>query len=198
MIKITITSPTKCYVDNATSDEVSKLSTALTYRDTSSAFALKKLMKNNWLKNSRPHTFNERKKELEAKLKTCMLQLDPESGKYWFHPGSIPYLNKFNFDIDNVIDYPTPSKLPWKKPLPFDLYPYQKDSAQNLIEQKHGCVSLCTGAGKSAIILTLARELGLRTVIVTPSQSIFSEILKFFEEHLGKGFVGAYGDGKKK
>lgn len=200
MIKISIISPTKCYVENASSDEISRLSAALTYTDTSTAFALKKLNKNRWLKTQRPHIFSERKKELEAKLKANMLQFDVNTGKYWFYPGSISYLNsKFNFDIENKIKYPEPKKLPWKKKLPFDLYTYQSEAVKNLIEQKHGCVELCTGAGKSAIILTIARELGgLKTAIVTPSQSIFKEILHLFEEHLGKGCVGAYGDGKKK
>ena len=53
-------------------------------------------------------------------------------------------------------------------------------------------------SGKTAIILTLARELGLKTVIVTPSKSIFLEILKKFEHHFGKTNVGAYGSGKKR
>jgi len=103
-----------------------------------------------------------------------------------------------NFNIKNNINYPEGRKMAWKKPLPFDLYPYQKESIQKLLEIKHGCVELCTGAGKTAIILTLARELGLKTVIVTPSKSIFLEILEKFEHHLGKTNVGAYGDGKKK
>ena len=73
--------------------------------------------------------------------------------------------------------------MAWKKPLPFDLYSYQKESIENLLGIKHGCVELCTGAGKTAIILTLARELGLKTVVVTPSKSIFLEILEKFEHH---------------
>jgi superfamily II DNA or RNA helicase len=88
--------------------------------------------------------------------------------------------------------------MPWRKPLPFDLYPYQEQSLQKLREAKHGCVELCTGAGKTAIILSLARELGLKTVIVTPSKSIFLEMLHKFEYHFGKTNVGAYGSGKKK
>lgn len=199
MIKINIENPTTCFLENPSSEEVSKLMSYLTYSDTSAAFALKNLKQNRWLQANKPETFKIRREELEKKLKTCMLQFSSIKAKYWFHPGSIPYLkNIFNFNIKNNINYPEGRKMAWKKPLPFDLYPYQKESIQKLLEIKHGCVELCTGAGKTAIILTLARELGLKTVIVTPSKSIFLEILEKFEHHLGKTNVGAYGDGKKK
>ncbi len=199
MIKINIENPTACFLENPSSDEVSRLTTYLTYNDTSAAFALKNLKQNRWLQANKPETFKIRKEELERKLKTCMLQFCSEKKEYWFHPGSIPYLKDvFKFDLKNNINYPEGKKMAWKKPLPFDLYPYQKESIQKLLETKHGCVELCTGAGKTAIILSIARELGLRTVVVTPSKSIFLEILEKFEHHLGKTNVGAYGDGKKK
>lgn len=198
MIKISIESATKCYIDEYSSDEISRLKAALTYNDTSAMFNLQNLKKNRWLQENKPHTYELRKAELEAKLKTCMLKFDTEKRKPWFHPGSLSYLKNFSFDINNKIQYPEPSKIAWKNPLPFDLYPYQEASVERLLEAKHACVELCTGAGKTAIILKLARELGLKTVIVTPSKSIFLEILKKFEHHLGKNNVGAYGDGKKK
>jgi superfamily II DNA or RNA helicase len=37
----------------------------------------------------------------------------------------------------------------------------------------------------------------LDSVIVTPSKSIFNELLRDFQHHLGKDIVGGYGDGKK-
>lgn len=198
MIKITLETPTKCYLENFTSEEILLLRKNLTYKDTSATFALKKLKENRWLQSNFPDTFLQRKKELESKLKTCMLKFD-ENQKLWFHPGSIPYLaNRFDFDILNRISYPEAHKMLWKRPLPFTLYPYQEESTERLIEAKHGCVELCTGAGKSAIILKLARELGLKTIVVTPSKSIFLEILEKFEHHFGKSNVGAYGSNKKK
>lgn len=199
MIELSIETPTTCYIENPSSDEISRLKHHLTYSDTSAAFNLKNLKQNRWLQTNKPQTFQLRKQELEAKLKVCMLKFSSESQKYWFHPGSISYLNElFSFNIKNNIKYPEPKKMLWKRSLPFDLYPYQKEAVERLLNAKHGCVELCTGAGKTAIILTLARELGLKTIIVTPSKSIFLEILEKFEHHLGKTDVGAYGDGKKK
>ena len=198
MIKIRTVSPIQCYVENASTEEVANLQKSLTYTDTSVSFALMGLKKNKWLQKEKPYTYQKRLAELESQLKTCMLKFDVETGKPWFHPGSLKYLTGYQFDISTDIVYPEPSKVAWRKVLPFDLYHYQDCSARLLIDAKHACVELCTGAGKTAIILTLARELGLRTVIVTPSKSIFNEILEKFEHHFGKSNVGAYGGGKKR
>jgi len=81
--------------------------------------------------------------------------------------------------------------------LPFEPYPYQQQAMEKLMAIKHGHVSLPTGAGKSLILLMIARNAGLRIVISTPSQAIFSELLDLFQKHLGSNKVGAYGDGKK-
>jgi superfamily II DNA or RNA helicase len=199
MIKIKTISPTHCIIEDISSENIGKLKKALTYSDTSVAFALKNLNKNKWLQINKPHAFQKRKEELENKLNQCMLRYCNQTEKYSFHPGSVPYLkNSFNFKIHNEIQYPEARKMPWKRPLPFDLYQYQQESVEKLIDQKHGCVSLATGMGKTAIILKIARELGLKTVIVTPSKSIFLEILEKFEHHLGKSNIGAYGAGKKR
>lgn len=196
MLKITIKTPTKAILENPTLDQIKYVQKMSSYNDTSAAFALKNLSNNRWLKMNKPDVYLERKRELEQKIKNCLLKQD-ENGNYIIQPGFLPYLNT-PLDIKNEIEYPTPKKIPWKKPLPYDLYPYQKQSVERLIEKKHGCVSLATGCGKTFIILSLARELGLKTVIVTPSKSIFLEIFHQLETHFGKSLVGAYGDGKKK
>jgi superfamily II DNA or RNA helicase len=198
MIKIKTVSPTKTFIEECDSNTLELLRKALTYNDTSVAFNLKKLNENKWLRLNKPHIFNVRKKELESNLSTCMLQYDSNINKYWFYPGSISYLTDFTFKETKEVEYPESHKVAWRKPLPFTLYPYQQESVDKLIEAKHGCVSLATGMGKTAVILTIARELGLKTVVVTPSKSIFLEILHKFEHHFGKNNVGAYGNGKKR
>lgn len=198
MIKINTVSPTKTIIEECDSNTLDLLRKNLTYQNTSIVFNLKKLKENKWLQANHPEAFNIRKKELEKKLFSCMLNFDSSLNKFWFYPGSIPYLNNFSFKEESNIEYPVPKKVPWKNTLPFNLYPYQEASVEKLLEAKHGCVELCTGAGKTAIILTLARELGLKTIIVTPSKSIFLEILEKFEHHFGKSNVGAYGAGKKR
>jgi len=198
MIKINTISPTKTLIENCDTETLNLLRKALTYSDTGVAFNLKKLKENKWLELNHPDTFKKRKAELEGQLSTCMLKYDSNSNNFWFHPGSIPHLKGFSFEEIGGVKYPESRKVAWRKPLPFTLYPYQQESVDKLIEAKHGCVSLATGMGKTAVILTIARELGLKTVVVTPSKSIFLEILHKFEHHFGKNNVGAYGNGKKR
>lgn len=199
MIKIQTTTPSQCYINSITDSELELLKKELTYTDTGVMFNLKALKKNKWLQKNRPDAYNARLKELNANLVTCMLKYDEKAGKYWFRPGSIPYLQeKMAMQVESLVEYPETSPVVWRKPLPFDLYPYQFDSVKALTAARHACVEICTGGGKTAILLTMARELGLQTVIVTPSRSIFLEILEKFEYYFGKNKVGAFGDGKKR
>ena len=103
MIELNIESPTTCYIENPSTDEISRLKRHLTYSDTSAAFNLKSLNQNRWLQTNKPQTFLLRKQELEAKLKVCMLKFSSENQKYWFHPGSIAYLNEL-FSFSYVSD----------------------------------------------------------------------------------------------
>lgn len=195
-MKLTLSSPTRAYISQASEEEMDSLKEQLTYKDLSVAHELKRISKNHWFKSS-----NREKWELTcAALKEQVYQtlVYEEDGLQYIRPGSIPYLKNLVLEIDDQIIYPKPKKIPWFKPLPFELYDYQKESVDKLLEAKHGNVDICTGGGKTAIILQLCRELGHQCVIVTPSSSIFNEILKAAEYHFGKGKVGAYGDGKKR
>lgn len=60
-----------------------------------------------------------------------------------------------------------------------------------------GDFTVTHNCGKSYVLLMLAKQMGLDTVVVTPSKSIFNELLKEFQDKLGKKYVGGYGDGKK-
>jgi len=198
IMKITIENPTKAVIKQATSDEISNLKSRLSYKNTSVAFNIKKLKENRWLQSNHPHTYKTRLQELQKQLNGCVLKLDVSTGNHWFYPGAIPYISDFTFELENKVKYPESRLMPWRKPLPFTLYEYQDLSVNKLIEAKHGCVELCTGAGKTAIILTLARQLGLKTIVVTPSKSIFLEIHKKFKHHFGTSKVGNLGGGLKK
>lgn len=191
---IVIESPTKARVLGLTPDEVSRLSKVLTYTNTSISFQLKNHLKNHWWKKKDPITYEEKESELKAKLRDCLLKQD--SSGYWIRPGSIPHVH-VPANISNKVEYPDFHPLLWKVKPHFEPYPYQKQAVEKLIEIKHGNISLPTGCGKSYILLLLAKTMGLDIVVVTPSQSIFNELLSEFQERLGKAAVGGYGDGQK-
>jgi len=192
-----IYSPTRSHILDASQDELSALVKALTYTNTAKQHELKRLYNNHWMRNKNRVAWENKIAELKASVTQCLLFSDGSEYPY-IRPGSIPYLEDFKAEIKNLVKYPEAKKVPWNKPLPFDLYEYQESSVNKLIEIRHGNVELCTGAGKSAIIMKLCRETGFRAAIVAPSQSIFNELLEKFEHHLGKDKVGAFGDGKKR
>lgn len=60
-----------------------------------------------------------------------------------------------------------------------------------------GDFTVTHNCGKSFILLMLAQQIGKDVVIVTPSKSIFMELMEEFQTRLGKTKVGGYGNGKK-
>lgn len=198
-MRIVIETPTKAYLSGVSNiEDVPKdVKSILTFTNNSIAFELKKTKQNQWFRSRNPKEWTKKINELREAMHTTLVFKD-ENGVY-IRPGSIPYLKShgIEFEVENRIHYPSPRPRPWYNNLPFELYWYQKESIRKLLEVKHGAVSLATGCGKTACILTITRELGLKTVIVTPAVSIFSQILKEAEHHFGKSSVGALGDGKK-
>jgi superfamily II DNA or RNA helicase len=195
-MKISIVSPIKAYLISYSEEEFYLLKEQLSYKDLSAQHELKRLSKNHLFKSSNPVKYKVTYDLIKSKIYQCLIF---EEGPLKFiRPGSIPYLKGLNLEIEDKIIYPNFKKIPWAKELPFQLYPYQKESVEKLILAKHGNIDICTGGGKTACILKIGRELGLQSTIVTPSSSIFNEILEKAEYHLGKGRVGAYGDGKKR
>jgi superfamily II DNA or RNA helicase len=199
-MRFEITSPTKALVLDATDQEMANLREDLTYTNTAAAHDVKRHFNNRWLRSKNNAAWESRLNFLKSKVKNTLVYEDSD-GRTFIRPGSLPYLGETVANYDNTTNnvvYPTPKKVAWAKKLPFELYPYQTASISKLIPIQHGNVELCTGAGKSAIILNLCRETGYRTVIVAPSRSIFRELMKAFETYLGKNQVGGFGDGKRK
>jgi len=194
---IKIKTPTKAYIPEESFESFSK---ALSYKNKAIAYELNRITHNKWFKKSSPDEWQVKVNELKALVNGCLVYRD-KSGPY-IRAGSIPYLIDEGVllpsDVQNEIEYPKARPYRWYNPLPFTLYHYQAKSVELLLEERHGAVSLCTGAGKSAIILKMAQALGLPTIISVPSESIFSELLKAFEYHFGKDSVGCIGDGKKR
>lgn len=195
-MKLTIATPIRAYLSDYSPQDLQDLRKALTYTNTSIKHLIQRHHKNFIWKNRNLDSWTEHLTGLQKDLKRCLVFED--AGQLYIRPGSISYLSIYNLQIVNQIVYPTPKKIAWKHPIPFTLHPYQDQSCELLPIAKHGNVSLTTGSGKSAIIIKLARELGLNTCIVAPGKGVFNELVEKFEYHFGKKNVGAFGDGKRK
>jgi len=197
-MKLTTSSPTKSYISDYSSEDLYLLRKTLTYTNTSIKHLISRHYKNVFWKSRNPDSWEFHLEGLKKDLKRCLV-FEDEQGIY-IRPGSISYVADLFADlvVENTIKYPAHKKMAWKKPLAFELRPEQTITWEGFLRDKHANASLCTGFGKSAIILKACREIGLNTCIVVPSKSIFEELIEVFEKHLGKSFVGAIGAGKRK
>lgn len=191
---IGIISPIKAYIEFDSSEEALEVRNFLSYRNTSKFFILRKHLAKDWLQRKDPEGWEEERKRLQAEVDCCLLNKD-EKG-FWIRPGLIPYLEKFKTTVYNYVKYPDLNTLTWVEQPEFEPYPYQSLSVEKLINEKHGCVSLPTGCGKTYVAKLLTKQIG-DVVVVTPSESIFNELLDDFTKSLGEKNVGGYGDGKK-
>lgn len=197
MIKANIVSGSKAILVFSSDEEAKKVETFTKYRNKSIEFQYKRHMKNRRWSSYDPEGWKTHGELLKSKIeKSVMFE---ENGQFCIRPGFLPYLEeKFEIEITNSIVYPKPRPFPWYKRMDMVPYPYQSGSIDELIKIKHGNVELCTGAGKSLILLMISQKLGLKTVLMVPSASIFGEMVERFQHYLGQSSVGMIGDGKKK
>lgn len=198
-MKFIQTSPVRLEVTDASETELKHLKTSLTFLNKANAFEYKKFKKNIWYANKYGREeYLEKLEELKNNQNVCLLYEDADG--FYTLPGiAKELLSRFpKSTFENQVDYPGECLTPWKKMPSKSLRPYQQQAVSGLIAAKHGAVELATGLGKSLIILHIAKSLGLKTVVMAPTTSIFSQLLKDFKEAFGERYVGAYGDGKKR
>lgn len=197
-MRFNIETPTRAYLDGFSASEVETLKDELTYTNTNRAQDVKRHYGNVWLRRKDGAAWQEKLDELKSLVKNTLV-FTADDGRLYIRPGTIPYTDPKKYGATPpTYAFPTPKKIAWAKMLPFELHPYQEESVVELLKARHANVQICTGAGKSAIILKLLRETGFRAAVIAPSKSIFLELLEKAEFHLGKGNVGTFGDGKKK
>jgi superfamily II DNA or RNA helicase len=171
----------------------------LTFEDGGIAYLLSKHRKNFRWKRNDPEGWEAHKEELDAKRKRCALFED--SRGFYTYSGLADELSQAlvcGAPVERPLVAPEPRGMPWEHEPEHEARYYQDGAEKALLEAMHGAIELGTGLGKSRILLDLTHHLGLRTLIVAPSASILTQLVKDFERALGKRYVGQYGDGKKK
>lgn len=196
MIRQTSPSTIEISKEKLTAIQVGQLKAALTYTDQKAVFELAKLKRNaGWYSEE---VFEEKKNDLKAKTKVCLLF--EKENSYWTYSGLIRTVQRvLQSEIEPSKDFtfPEPKLLPWEQKPPYEMYPYQANALEKLLESKHAGVQIGTGLGKSFIIANLTKSLGLKTLIMAPSASIAEQLVRDFTVWFGKKYVGSYFDGKK-
>lgn len=190
-----IVSPTKAYILDASKEELDKIKSQTHYVSESVLYLINQHKTKSWWRKRNPDTWQETLDNLISQKDKYLLFKD-EKG-FWIRPGYISYLKNIKYEIQNYVIYPEFKPLKWKTKPSFEPYDYQSDSNDLLLSVKHGCISLPTGAGKSYLLELITKNSGLNIAIITPSASIFNQLLNEFTELFGKDLVGGFGDGKK-
>ena len=169
----------------------------LSFTNKQGLFALRKYQNNPWnARNLDKPDYIKRLNALKSKTNICLLKED-NKGFYTYSGLKDELITRFKCTVINNIDYPSPKLIPWAKIPPKNRY-YQAEAIEALLAAKHGAISLPTGAGKSFVLLHLAKFHGLKSLIVSPTESIAKQLLHEFSLYFGKSKVGFFGAGKKK
>jgi superfamily II DNA or RNA helicase len=193
-------SPTKMYLP----DDLPKaqLEMLLTYRDKKIDFQIQKLKKSNYLLwKLGPDGVKEQIDALKAEQVKVLLWRD-EEGMYTYpsFEGKIRQFFNGRLTCETKVEYEFPEEelIPWSTTAKLKkLRPYQEEMVEKLLTQKHAAVEVGTGLGKSVALMNLAKRLGQKTVVMTPSVSIARQIYDEFVENFGARYVGAFFDSKK-
>lgn len=192
-MRLKLVSPTKLLLSELSPKELSELTVSWTYTDKKVSFEIQRLKKAKWFNPD----LQDKIDLLKKKEKVCLLTQEPD-GTYSLPAGLRRAIeDKYGTCASREFQYPEPQLIPWAQVPEHKLYPYQKESLNLLLEEKHGRVELGTGLGKSFIALNVAKELGLKTIVMSPSSSITEQLYNDFLKHFGKKYVGAYFEGKK-
>ena len=193
-MRLTLQNPTRLVLQDLDEIRLKEVTLNLTYRDQKVQYEIQRMRKSRWFD---PERDGAKLESLKARLNVCLLEKSPE-GELSTLSGMRTYLEeKYNIQAEIQVGYPEPKIIPWAKVPERTPYPYQVKAKENLIAARHARVEMGTGLGKSFIILNLVKELGLKTVIMAPSQNIAEQLYDEFLLHFGKKYVGAFFDGKK-
>lgn len=196
-MRLILDQPTKLLIQGETNTDI--LRRSLTFKNRNALYELEKFKKNSWFVSKYgQEAYDEKLQELKDAVSVCLLYED-ESG-LWTHSGLAKFLLHHFKDssFESRVTIPEPHPIPWKIIPEFELRFYQHAALQLLLGIKHGGVEIGTGLGKSYIILYLCKVLGLKTVIMAPTESIWSQLVSDFTKYLGEKYVGVYGGGKKR
>ena len=168
----------------------------LTFHDRSVDYQIKKMKDNVRWKMGDPDSYYHRLEELKLSAKKCLVFYDDESRPYTYSGLWNDLQNRFGWSFNQMFPDIAALSIPWTHASP-EMYYYQKEAVDRLLQARHGGVELPTGSGKTLIALNLSKNLPLNTIIVTPSSAITDQLYKEYVKCFGIRRTGKYGDGSK-
>ncbi len=198
MIDITKYTPSLIQIEGCTPEQIDYLKDKLSYNDRKALFAWQKFKKNKYFAQKfSDEDYKERLEQLKAAIPQKLLGTTKD-GRIITYSGLLGRVQKMLLEtrFRDLTVFPDSELVPYDN-IPHKMRYYQADAVEAMLKHKHAALSVCTGGGKSLILLNIAKELGLKTTIFCPSASIANQLHSDFLEAFGKRYVGLYGDGKK-
>jgi superfamily II DNA or RNA helicase len=172
------------------------LAAALTYRDKSVDYELRRLKGSAYRYAADPEGYADALEKLEAARDKCLLFQDEEGA--WTYSGLAPKLaSAYDAELVRAYEYPAFTPLALKHQPDHEPWPHQAAAKAALLEAKHAAVEIAPGLGKSDIIEALVREVGLKALVAAPSTSIAEQLYRQLSLRFGQAVVGKYYGGKK-
>jgi superfamily II DNA or RNA helicase len=164
---------------------------ALTYRDKSKAYELKKLSR--WYSMNHPKIL-----AIKSQMKGTLYT---EQNNILICPSGfidlIPKNSPIHEIIDNRKETGTSISLPWQN-RPFKLRDYQEDAVQLICDNYRGLINFATGLGKTLVAIYAVRRVRKRALIICPGELIARQFYDALCSAFGDHKIGYYGGGKKK
>jgi superfamily II DNA or RNA helicase len=106
---------------------------------------------------------------------------------------------RFVVAVERQFELPEFGLVPWAKKPTHELRWFQEKALEGFVGAKNGlgAVELATGLGKSLIIVHTLKAIGLSGVLVAPTLSIASQLLRDLTDAFGTRLVGQFFEGKK-
>jgi superfamily II DNA or RNA helicase len=195
--KLVVDSPALVRLEGLSGAQRTLARSFLTYTDSGVNYLIQQHKKKRYWKEANPDAWQAHLDELKSQLKACILS-EPEFGDPTTYSGLAEDLSQElgGVPVQRRIEYPSPSPIPWSTVPEHQARPFQKEMEAALLQARHAAVSVGTGLGKSRSIMDLLHDLGLRACVMAPSQSIARQLHREFTKHLGRKYVGLYGDGR--
>ena len=179
----------KITVLNPSSTVLSHLSKALSYKDKSKEFQLRRMGKNPFTRKSAHYL------KLQKEVHGSLLEQLP-NGDVEIPSGFAHLISNMEIEDKRYINGEDVS-LPWHN-RPFDLRPYQLEAVELMEDSYRGLINFATGLGKTLTAVHALRKFKKKALVLCPGVSIADNFYDELVEAFGEKKIGYFGNGKKK
>lgn len=178
----------KITVVNPTQDVISHLSTALSFKDKSKEYQIRKMGKNPFTRKTAHY------QKLLKEVHGCLLETK-DNGDVEIPAGFAHLVSNIDTDDQRTLNGEDIT-LPWHNK-PYDLRPYQLEAVELMENNYRGLINFATGLGKTLTAIYALRKFKKKALVLCPGVSIADNFYEELCEAFGDKKIGYFGNGRK-